>query len=572
MRPDRLLFNEEPHLVDLPGGERLASAGEQLQGVYRLDAGRLATVDAIDAGGSRILEVHRPGALIGAAQTLTGGSLPSTITALRDSRLSLVHSERLRDRLRGEPMLLAELARLSLRPMRREPADARRASMLGFVAVCDSVAMRSLVEALAIEIRRLGSTACVVSAGAESHSADDLSRLEDAHDFVLMAAERHELAFTEFCGRQIDRLVLVGGAHSPLPEGPFQFAAVAIQRNRLLDIVLVQPAGTDMPAGSARWMTAAPASRLFHVRQGSREDLARLARVFTGRSVGLVLSGGGARAYAHVGVIRALTELGVPVDFVAGTSMGGVIAAGLAMGWSIDELEKRISQAFVSSSPLKDIAFPLLAMSRGREVERRLAAHFGEVDIADLWRAFACASTDLTTGEMRAHRSGRLRDALRATISLPGVLPPVVAEGHVLVDGALVRNLPADLVRDQHDGISIGVDVARAAGLMPDELMLRPPGLRWLTSGAWKKGPPIVSVLIRSATMPTAHAAAGTRQALDLVIEPELQNVQLRDWKAYGPAVSAGYRAAMAQAAPITRLVREAGPRQAAIQIPAYHS
>jgi NTE family protein len=104
-------------------------------------------------------------------------------------------------------------------------------------------------------------------------------------------------------------------------------------------------------------------------------------------------------------------------------------------------------------------------------------------------------------------------------------------------------------MRERHDGLTVGVDVAELSGLEPHELKLSPPGFRWLTSGAWLKGPPIVSVLIRSATLPSARIVeVGVREALDITIAPMLDNVQLRDWKSYTPAVEAGYRAAMASA------------------------
>jgi NTE family protein len=240
--------------------------------------------------------------------------------------------------------------------------------------------------------------------------------------------------------------------------------------------------------------------------------------------------------------------------------MGAVIAAGVAMGWGREEMDTRIRKAFVTSSPLSDIAFPLLAMTRGREVDRRLAEHFGDTEISDLWRPFLCVSTDLSTGGLHAHRRGPLRRAIRASLSLPGVLPPVVEDGHVLVDGALVGNLPGGLVREQHDGVTLGVDVAEAEGLRPEDLMLRPAGLRWLTSGAWRKGPPIVSVLIRSATMPTAAAMTATRDVLDLTLIPQVDGVELRDWKAYAPAVDAGYRATMAAGERISALMSGAEP------------
>ncbi len=332
------------------------------------------------------------------------------------------------------------------------------------------------------------------------------------------------------------------------------FAATAIQRHRLLDFILVQPSDARWPKESDRWLSAALASRLFQIRLNDAADVARLARIYAGRSVGLALSGGGARAYAHVGVARALAELGVPIDFVAGTSMGAVIAAGLAMGWGHEELDRRIREAFVTSSPLSDIAFPLLAMTRGRRVDRRLEMHFGDMRISDLWRPFTCVSTDLTSGGPHFHRQGLLRQAIRASLSLPGVLPPVVEDGHVLVDGALVRNLPTDVVREQHDGVTIAVDVAVSEGLKPDDLLLRPSGWRWLTSGAWRKGPPIVSVLIRSATLPSAAAMAGAHHPRVEDIIPDVEGVELQDWDAYEPAVAAGYRSTMAAAERLSRL------------------
>ena len=243
-----------------------------------------------------------------------------------------------------------------------------------------------------------------------------------------------------------------------------------------------------------------------------------------------------------------MNELGVPIDFVAGTSMGAIIAAGVAMGWSLEEMDERLQDAFVRSSPLGDIAFPIVAMSRGGEVDERLEKHFGDAQISDLWRPFACVSTDLTMGGAFVHRRGLLRRALRSTLSLPGILPPVVEDGRVLVDGALVDNMPADLVQAQHDGWTIGVNVAESQGLRPEDLKLEPSGVSWLASGAWRRGPPIVSILMRAATVGAGNMIEATRNALDLCIAPKLEGVELRDWKAYEPAVHAGYSAALAVA------------------------
>jgi NTE family protein len=545
---DRYFGHGAPKIT-LRGGEALARIGQPLSGLYRLQAGRIGELKPTSNGASQVLAVHRPGALLGGSEALGDGKHHSDLVALRDSELLALPIRKAEGLLRRDPHLLAAVARAALKRLEGEATPARhRSAIIGFTAVCDSVAMRDFTENLATRTRKLGSKTVVLGAEAAHLGPSEISRLEADNDLVLMAVERGQTTFSDYCSRQIDRLVLVGSPLTPPRPGLIPVAAAAIAAHRLMDVILVQPPTQVRPGGSDVWLTAAPASRLFHVRAGDDSDLDRLARIYAGKSVGVVLSGGGARAYAHIGVVRALRELRVPIDFTAGNSMGAIIAAGVAMGWDDTELELRLKDAFVTSSPLNDIAFPILAMTRGREVERRLERHFADAQICDLWRPFACVSTDLTTGRPHHHRRGLVREALRASLSLPGVLPPVVKNGHVLVDGAMVDNLPVGLVKGEHDGWTLGADVGHAEGLGPEDLKLQPSGWAWLASGAWRRGPPIVAVLIRAATVGTEAATAADRNALDLTFLPHVDDVGLQDWKAYAPAVSAGYRATLARA------------------------
>jgi NTE family protein len=535
--------------INLRGGEALARIGQPISGLYRLEAGRIAELKPSTSGGSQIVAIHRPGVVLGGLEALGDGVHQSDLVALRDSELRALPIRKAEALLRRDTHVLAEVARAALRRMGAQQPDLRRrGSILGFVAVCDSIAMRRLAEDLATRTRKMGLKTVVLGVEAAAFGAAEISQLEEANDLVFMAAEIDQPDFAAFCSRQIDRLVLVSKAATPPTPELIPRAAAAIAANRLVDVILIQPPSAPRPSGSEVWLTAAPASRLFHLREGDPSDLDRLARIYAGRSVGLVLSGGGARAYAHVGVVKALRELRIPIDFLAGNSMGAIVAAGVAMGWDDAEMNMRLRDAFVVSSPLSDIAFPLLALTRGRHVESRLERHFDDVQISDLWRPFACVSTDLTEGRPHHHRRGLLRAALRASLSLPGILPPVVENGHVLVDGAMVDNLPVGLVIGQHDGWTLGSDVGEAQGLRPADLTLRPSGWAWLASGAWRHGPPIVSVLIRAATVGTEIAMAATRAALDVTILPAVDQVGLQDWKAYDPAVEAGYRATMARA------------------------
>ncbi|MBV8681755.1 MAG: patatin-like phospholipase family protein [Caulobacteraceae bacterium] len=542
------VFNRAGPTFTLKGGEALARPGQPIDALYRLEAGRIAELKPGPDGTSRLVAVHRPGAMLGGVEALGDGVHRTSLVALRDSELRSLPIRKAERLLRRDPHVLADVARAALRRLGGpEPEASRSSSILGVVAVSQGLNARAFAERLSQSLQRLGCRTVVLGSEAALWEPAALSQMEETHDLVLMAAEQDQADFIAFCARQIDRLVLLAGPGRPhigaLPLGPG-----TIEAHRLVDVIVIHPPEAKHLGGADAWLTATPASRLLHIRRDSAADCDRLARIYAGKSVGLVLSGGGARAYAHVGVLRAMGELGVPIDFVAGTSMGAIIAAGVAMGWSLDEMDERLHDAFVSSSPLGDIAFPIIAMSHGAEVEERLEKHFGNVDISDLWRPFACVSTDLTNGGAYVHKRGLLRRALRSSLSLPGLLPPVIEDGRVLVDGALVDNMPAELVQAQHDGPTIGVNVAESRGLKPEDLKLEPTGVTWLATGAWRRGPPIVSILMRAATVGAGNSNEASRNALDLYIVPKLEGVELRDWKAYKPAVQAGYSAALAVA------------------------
>jgi NTE family protein len=528
----------------LPGGRVLFHAGEEADRLYFLLAGRLGVVRRAEGQEPQFLGIIRPGEPAGEMAMIARTPHTATVVALRDSELMALPRKAFLAAVERDPMVMAELAQLMiLRTRHMGGASAGEPAVYGFVAACQGLKVRELVETLEAEIARLGYS--VAAAGSEVQSAPTewFSRLEERHDIVLYAAEYDEANWKSIVGRQVDRLFRVGKGDASPPRTPESYAAPPLLEQRLVDLILIQPPGRAQPEGSDAWLEAGPAARLFHLRLGHAEDLARLARLIVGRSVGLVLSGGGARAYAHIGVIRALREAGVPIDLIGGTSMGGIIAAGVALGWDDAEIDWRIRKAFVETNPLDDIALPIIAMTRGGKVRERLAEHFGDVEIPDLWLPYFCNSTDLTTGGYRLHRRGLLREALRASIALPGILPPVSEGDHVLVDGAVIKNFATDIMRSMHLGPTVGVDVAVARGLQAEDVQQPASAWRWVTSGEWRKGPPIVSILMRSATISTAHEQANAREYADLVIVPDIGPVEIRDWKAYDPAVDAGYQA-----------------------------
>ena len=546
----------------LTGGETLFAAGDTADTLYLLRSGRLGVFRQEDDQPSQMLGVVRPGEPVGEMAMLAGTKHTATVTALRDSELLALPRDAFFEAARTEPDLMVELSRLMMQRARDRTSGAAEPSVFGFISARPRP-IRAFVERIAAAIVASGFTCQVIDQSALSSASEWFSRVEDAHDYVLYIAEQDEPAWAALCARQVDRLFVVGNSLLA-PPGWMPHRAGPADAHQLTDLILLRDRRMERPANSRVWIEALNPGRWFHAREDSAEDAARIARVLTGTSVGLVLSGGGARAYAHIGAIRALREAGVPLDFIGGSSMGAVVGVGPALGWSDEELDARIRHAFVKSDPLSDLAFPMIAMTRAGKVARLLEEAYGDVEIEDLPTPFFAVSANLTTGRIEVHRTGLLRRAMRASISIPGVMPPVVIDGQVMVDGAVLKNFPTDVMRQLNSGPIVGVDMSQARGVDPDTLRNPPSWWRWIASGAWKRGPPIVSILMRAATITSDAELERARIDTDLLILPKPELGDIRDWKIYDAPVAAGYAAARAALAtldsPVTRLRRRPEP------------
>ncbi|PHY17451.1 patatin-like phospholipase family protein [Caulobacter sp. BP25] len=530
----------------LPGGATLFEPGEAAEQLYFLKTGRLGAFRRENGQEPQFLGLIRPGEPAGEMAMIGDTAHSAAMVALRDSEMFSLPRDVFFEAAEEDPSVLLELSRLMIhraRQARSQPAVGDP-SVFGFIAVEPGAPIRPVVERLGRCIENLGYTVTVEGGEALLAPTEWFGNVEQSHDFVLYVTEADETAWGHVVGRQVDRLFRVGRGDRAPPSVIPSYASGPLQAQRLVDLILLQSASLTRPNGSEAWVAATQPARLFHLRENGIADLQRLARVMTGQSVGLVLSGGGARAYAHIGAIQAMRERAIPIDFVGGASMGAIIAAGLAMGWDDGEMEARIRKAFVDSSPLDDIAFPMIAMTRGEKVKARLEEHFGGVEISDLWLPFFCVSSNLTSGAYQLHRTGELQTALRASIALPGVMPPATDHGSVLVDGAVMKNFPADVMRALQPGPIVGVDVTLGRSITADDLITPPSLWSWITSGEWRRGPPIVALLMRAATVTSGRDINAAREATDVLITPKLEGIDIRDWRAFEPAVKAGRVAA----------------------------
>lgn len=544
----------EARWYSLQAGSPLFLAGEQADSIHFVLSGSLGAFRPSELGDAEFLGHIRPGEPVGEMALFSGGqghanaAHTNSVYALRDTEIMSLSRAGFDRLIKAEPEILERLIRVILLRLRHAGRRTARAEPKVFtlVATSPTVDIENRATALKTQLNSMGLRCVVIGQDqGEDKPSAYFDELEAQNDIIILVTELNGEGWYKLAVRQADRIWVMGRADA-IPSNPIMPLDRSPARQfKLIDVVLLHHSRERLAASPGEWLSAARATRIFHWTGNQRADCERLARVMSGRSVGIVLSGGGARAFAHIGVVRALRKRGIPIDFAGGTSMGGVIAACVAMGWDDEEIDRRIRKGFVETNPLGDYSLPVVGLVRGRRVDRRLKTHFGDATIGDLDIPFFCVSTNLTDGDVHLHRRGYVRHALRASIALPGILPPVIDDGDVLVDGGVLNNFPVNIMQGLHRGYLIGSDVTRQRRGFPPDEFIDPPGfMRWVWKNGFSRTPPIASLLMRSATVGVDSNTG--HDLTDLCVMPDIADLELRDWESYDAAVEAGYKAAIA--------------------------
>ncbi len=262
-----------------------------------------------------------------------------------------------------------------------------------------------------------------------------------------------------------------------------------------------------------------------------------------------MLSGGGARAFSHIGVLEELAAAHITIDRVAGVSMGAFVGALFAMGLDGEEIDARCFEEWVQRRPLGDYTLPRHALIRGERVKAMLDRTFGAVAIEELPRSFMCGSTELRSGRLVIARSGPLGEAVGFSMCLPIIAPPQARGRELFVDGSLVDNLPVQAMTDLAEGPVIAVDVK--ASFEHDADALADGGRRAGGSVRAERPPSLGETLTRVLLLGSANTSEAARRHADLVIKPRAEGVGLLEFPQIDAAREAGRvaaREALAQA------------------------
>jgi NTE family protein len=539
----------EANWFGLPGGMLLKRDGENDRALFLVVTGSLGVFVDDEKGGKRLVAHIPAGETVGEMSLISGeDSHSAQLVALRDTELLRISPEGFESLIARHPLVMMNLMRVLVKRLQettQRPADVARPKTFAMIPLQEGLGDEPIARRIASVLVQMGSKAAVLDANSAEQSAEWFNAFEAAHDVVFYRGDAPDSAWTQLCLRQADRILLLAESDKPLPLRPLDLPAFKERATGLPQLLLLHRSGRadELPEHFA--LRSGLFESHHHVRAHNMDDIRRLARFISGRAVGLVLAGGGARGFAHIGVIKALIEAKVPFDHLGGTSMGGIIAAGIALEWNLDELIARMRDVFVKSNPLSDYTIPLIALVRGKKVSNLLREHFGDVRIEEMPRPFFCVSSDLTSGRIHVHRAGPLWRALRASVALPGILPPVTHHGHLLVDGGVMNNLPVDVMSQHATGPIIASDVTGELDIrVTDERYGERPWW-WLVWQRMRGTPSILSILMRSGTVGSEAQRRLVRDQVNYLFEPPLPDIGLRDWKKFDQAVAEGYEHAI---------------------------
>jgi len=557
----------------IAGGEMLFRAGDAADELYLVASGRLRVVGrpGFDAGAADA-EVRR-GQIIGEAEFLTGEPRAETLVGMRDSVLAILTRGAYEEIARRDPPLALRLVRLLADRFRRRPpagSGAGRPTNLCLVPITEGVDVLELAYALARRLsfgnrvlvicreamfgRSGAATGDDLSAEQYRQFAEWLDEVECSHEFLIFVTEARPGEWTRRCIRDSDEVVLLARADAaptahPV-EGCLDDADIGVAVRRTL--VLLHDEHVRMPTATHRWLTGRSVAAHLHVRPAVDRDIGRLARILSGTSVGLVLSGGGARGFAHLGVLKALEEFGAQIDSIGGASIGAVMGAYSAFDLPAEVAIELARRAF-AAGPTRDVNWlPLISVIGGRRLKTVIddavvAATGCLINVEDTWKSLYCVVANYTRAAEVVVSRGDLAKWLRTSVSIPGVLPAVPHHGELMGDGGTFNNFPTDVMRRQGVGYLVGSDLlqGRYAPLDNDEVpstwqalldRLRPRHRRRL------RFPSLTSTLVSTTMLVSQSRQREARQRADLCFAPPLEGIGMLDWSRFDAIVELGYR------------------------------
>ena len=449
------------------------------------------------------------------------------------------------------------------------PQKAQRPDSLTFalVPLNDTVDVLHLAECLHEQIARLGSVQTFNSeqfntiygyANASNLPTDHpisiivkgwMSQIEAETRYIVYIADSTFSQWTQRCIEASDRVLLVGMGNGSPQLTDVEQSILEYYPQVRRELILIHPQATKMPSGTANWLNVRDVKWHHHIRTNETDHYRRTARRLTGHATGLVFSGGGARGYVQLGVIRALEEEGLQIDMIAGTSIGALIAAAYGLHGTFESTYGLAQQAS-NNKLIFDYTFPLVALNNSTQVSNLLHKIYGDVMIEDMWIPYFNIASNMSKADIVINTRGKLHKAIRGSMSIPGVFSPVVRDGDLIIDGGIVNNFPIDIMADWCEGGTvIGLTAQSVRGgknPRPFDIDDGVPGWRVLLSrinpfGKSMRVPLLPITLLKTLEINTLRQQREYAHVADFILNVDTQDFGLLAFDDYERITQAGY-------------------------------
>ncbi len=584
---ERATIESELETIALERGRVLVRQGDVADALFIVLSGRF---DVSVAGRNDPIAEVGPGSPVGEIAFLAGGVRTATVTAARDSlvlklgreqfdrlcartpaiwrTLASALARRLADQTAGRAVPVGAIPRtITIVPAGPRPVPSR------FVSGLEAVLRQSgsVVLVRSDNLRRMLGGQTDLNSGAAMQA---LNALETAHQFVLYVADPELTPWSEKAIRQADLVLRVGTAaretRADIPQNRLEEFASGLLQPKAQRLVLLHDSRGAI-SGTAHWLNTRNVGMHHHVALTDRSDIDRLGRFITGNAVGFVACGGGAFCAAHVGLYKAFLESGLTFDIMGGTSGGSAMTGAFAMGLSPDDVDRATHDIFVTRKALRRYTWPRYSLLDHTHFDSVLAEHYADVTIEDLWIPYFAISTNLSSHGLHRHTRGDLWAAIRASGSIPALLPPYYTEdGQMLVDGCLLDNVPIRSMHELKSGpnIVVSFEVPQLERFSVDYDTL--PSRKDLVRRALvpfrrvplPDAPGLGSVLMRSLMVNRQDFERHLTPRDLLMVPPLPRDMGILEWNRHSELMEKAYRWAMAE---VPRLKAEGHPALARI-------
>jgi len=496
--------------LQLESGKALYKQNDEANSTYVVLSGRLRSVIRQENSKKTLVAEYGRGDLIGIVETLLNTSRKTTVIAVRDSEVAKIPAGLIDAIKTRYPVVLLRLLKLlgeklqqswedSNDPIKANPVVQSNFSTVAVIAISPNIPSTAFCFELLHPLIRIDPTLRLtkdyvfdeLGPAAFDKTSDFkltewLASQEDNHRIVIYQCEPELTHWTKLCIRHADVIFILTDPKDNSNIKPLERDLESLSRRTRKEMIFLHSEDTKYPEGTSEWLKKRNwINAHYHIkcprRMSSRKtkytkilngpppdvhsDFSRMARYITGESVGIVLGGGGARGLSHIGMIKSTLEAGIPIDHVAGVSIGALIGGLYAVERDLREVTlkaRSFSTRFAQQwRHALDFTYPYAAYFTGNSFNGELVALFGERDILDAWLPFFTVTTDITCSAMRIHDYGSLWRYVRGSMSLAGYLPPICdpRDGHLLLDGGYTNNLPADIMRSRGSKHILAIDV-----------------------------------------------------------------------------------------------------------------